>query len=182
VRRRTRAAAGAVLAAIACALCAGAPTGASAGVAATAAAPTCTRAAARKAVLGTGFARKVKLRLGRSVFRPGETVLGLYEVGSVICADVTGDGAGEMIVLLQCCTVSAPSPWAIFQADSHGRWALRYSRIRTVAFDLAVNGANDVEEKMPRYLPSDPNCCPSGYDYVRAHWTGRTFVTLRGPS
>jgi len=178
VGRRARAAAGAALAAVACALCAAAP----APAAAAAAPPACTKAAARNAVLATGFARKVKLRLGRSVFRPGETVLGLYGVGRVICADVTGDGAGEMIVLLQCCTVSAPSPWAIFQAGSHGRWALRYSRIKTVAFDLAVNSAHDVEEKMPRYLPSDPNCCPSGYDYVRAHWTGRTFVTLRGPA
>ncbi len=176
--RGARAAAGAALAAVACTLCAAAPAPAAA---AAAAGPACTKAAARKAVLGTGFARKVKLRLGRSVFRPGETVLGLYGVGRVICADVTGDGTGEMIVLLQCCTVSAPSPWAIFQAGSYGRWTLRYSRIKTVAFDLAVNGAHDVEQKMPHYLPSDPSCCPSGYDYVRAHWTGRAFVTLRGP-
>jgi hypothetical protein len=53
-------------------------------------------------------------------------------------------------------------------------------RIRTVAFSLRVDGARDVEAKSPHYAPADPNCCPSRYDYVRAHWTGTAFVTLRG--
>ena len=157
---------------VVCALCAASPAGAAAG-------PACTKAAARKAVLSTGFARRIKTTLG-SVFRPGESVLGLFDVGQLLCADVTADGRREMIVLLQCCTVSAPSPWAIFKVDARGRWALRYTRIRTVAFRLRVDAAGDVEAKSPHYAPSDPNCCPSSYHYVRAHWTGTAFETLRG--
>jgi hypothetical protein len=178
VRRDARAAVAAALAAVVCALCFAAAADAAAGAAP--AALGCTKAAARKAVVSTGFARKVKARLGASVFRPGESVLGLFGIGRLLCADVTGDGTREMIVLLQCCTVSSPSPWAIFQAGWQGRWTLRYSRIKTVAFRLRVDAARDVEAKSPHYAPSDPNCCPSSYDYVRAHWTGRTFVTLRG--
>jgi hypothetical protein len=172
VRRGARAAIAAALTAVVCALCAASAPGA-------AAAPACTKAAARKAVVSTGFARRIKTTLG-SVFRPGESVLGLYGVGQLLCADVTADGTREMIVLLQCCTVASPSPWAIFKVDARGRWALRYTRIRTVAFRLRVDAAGDVEAKSPRYAPSDPNCCPSSYQYVRAHWTGTAFETLRG--
>jgi hypothetical protein len=174
VRRGARAAAlAAALTAVVCALCAASPAGA---VAAT---PACTKAAARKAVVSTGLARRIKTTLG-SVFRPGESVLGLFGVGQLLCADVTADGTPEMIVLLQCCTVSSPSPWAIFKVNARRRWALRYTRIRTVAFHLRVDAAGDVEAKSPHYAPSDPNCCPSSYQYVRAHWTGTAFVTLRG--
>jgi hypothetical protein len=181
VGRGARAAASAALVAVVCALFVAAPGGTSTSTSTGAAAgPACTKAAARKAVVSTGFARRVKARLGASVFRPGESVLGLFGVGQLLCADITGDSRREMIVLLQCCTVSAPSPWAIFKAGARGRWALRYSRIKTVAFRLRVDAARDVEAKSPHYAPSDPNCCPSSYDYVRAHWTGRTFVTLRG--
>jgi hypothetical protein len=174
VRRGVRAAIAAALTAVVCALCAVSPAGAAA------AAPACTKAAARKAVVSTGWARRIKTTLGSSVFRPGESVLGLYGVGQLLCADVTADGTPEMIVLLQCCTVSSPSPWAIFKVNARGHWALRYSRIRTVAFRLRVDAARDVEAKSPHYAPSDPNCCPSSYHYVRAHWTGSAFVTLRG--
>jgi hypothetical protein len=172
VRRAARTFAAAALLAAVCALGAAPPS--------PAAAPACTKAAARKAVVSTGWARRIKTRLGPSVFRPGESVLGLYGVGKLICADVTGDRAREMIVLLQCCTVSSPSPWAIFMATARGRWTLRYSRIKTVAFGLRVDGRGDVEAKMPDYAPSDPNCCPSRFAYVRAHWTGTAFQTLRG--
>jgi hypothetical protein len=172
VRRAARTLAAAVLLVAVCALGSAAP--------APATAPACTKAAARKAVVSTELARRIKARLGRAVFRPGESVLGLYSVGRLICADVTGDGADEMIVLLQCCTVAAPSPWAIFKVSPRGRWALRYSRIKTVAFSLRVDSARDVEAKMPDYAPSDPHCCPSAYAYVRAHWTGTAFQTLRG--
>jgi hypothetical protein len=143
-------------------------------------APACTKAAARKAVVSTELARRIKARLGRAVFRPGESVLGLYSVGRLICADVTGDGADEMIVLLQCCTVAAPSPWAIFQAGRDGRWTLRYSRIKTVTFRLRVDGNHDVEARMPDYAPSDAHCCPSHLKYIRAHWNGERFVRLLG--
>jgi hypothetical protein len=160
--------------AISCALCAG-PSPVIA-----APAPACTKAAARMAVVDTGFARNVKARLGSSVVRRGESVLGLFDVGQLLCADVTGDGTREMIVRLQCCTVSSPTPWAIFKATSRGRWALRYSRVKTVAFRLRVDAGGDVEAKMPHYAPSDANCCPSSYDYIRAHWTGTTFETLHG--
>ena len=173
MRRGARAALAAALTAAVCALCAASPAGA---VAAT---PACTKAAARKAVAGTGFARRIKATLG-AVFRPGESVLGLYGVGQLLCADVTADGRREMVVLLQCCTVASPSPWAIFKVDARGRWALRYTRIRTVAFRLRVDAAGDVEAKSPRYAAADPNCCPSSYQYVRAHWTGSAFETLRG--
>jgi hypothetical protein len=166
-----RAALAAPLTVVASALCA-AP--------ATAASPACTKAAARKAVVDTGFARKVKARLGTSVFRPGETVLGLFEVGTLLCADVTGDGKREMIVGLECCSVSSPKPWGIFMATPRGRWALRYARVKTIAFRLRVDAGRDVEAKMPRYAPSDANCCPSSYDYLRAHWTGTAFRTLPG--
>ena len=145
-----------------------------------AAAPACTQAAARKAIVASGFARKVKATLGASFFGSNGSVLGLYRVRRPLCADVTGDGTPEMVVLLRCCTVSSPSPWAIFMATSRGSWGLRYSRIRTVVFDLRVDAGADVEAKSPRYAPSDRNCCPSSFDYVRAHWTGTTFVTLRG--
>jgi hypothetical protein len=174
VRRGARAAIAAALTALVCALGAVSPAGAAA------AAPACTKAAAGKAVVSTGWARRIKTTLGASVFRPGESVLGLYGVGQLLCADVTADGTREMIVLLNCCTVSSPSPWAIFKVNARGRWALRYSRIRTVAFRLRVDAARDVEAKSPRYAPSDPNCCPSSYQYVRAHWTGTAFETLRG--
>jgi hypothetical protein len=176
VRQSGRASAASAVVVAVCALCAAPPA-----TAATArAAPACTKSAARKAVVSTGLARKIRARLGPSVVRRGERVLELYSVGLLICADVTGDGTGEMIVLLQCCTVSAPSPWAIFQVGAHGRWALRYTRIKTTTFGLRVDANGDVEARMPDYAPSDANCCPSSLKYVRAHWTGARFVTLRG--
>jgi hypothetical protein len=171
VRRNARGIGACALVAAASALCFAAP--------AMAAAPACSKAAARHAVIDTSFARKVKSTLGSAIFRPGETVLGLFKITTVICADVTGDGAKEMVVSLQCCTASSPSPWAIFKAGS-GRWALRYSRIKTITARLRVDPHGDVEEKSPRYAPDDPFCCPSSYRYVRAHWTGTAFTTLRG--
>jgi len=73
-----------------------------------------------------------------------------------------------MVVLLLCCTVASPSPWAIFKATSSGRWALAYSRITTIATRLRVDAGGDVEEKAPTYAPSDPTCCPSSRTYPRA--------------
>lgn len=64
---------------------------------------------------------------------------------------------------MQCCTVAAPKPWAIFKAPPRGSWALRYSRVKTVAFVLRVDAGGDVEAKMPHYAPSNANCCPSSY-------------------
>lgn len=147
------------------------------------AAPACTKAAAKRAVVTTPFAQRIKRGLGRS-FLGGGTVMRTFVVGRVLCEDVTGDDAAEMVVHLQCCTVSSPSPWAIFVAEG-GRWRLAFSRVKVLVFRLDTGSFSPfadgtsklaVEEKIPDYGPNDANCCPSSFEYEYTVWDGQRFM------
>jgi hypothetical protein len=108
----------------------------------------------------------------------------LFQVYRHFCADLTGDGAPEMVVLLQCCTVSSPRPWAIFQATPDGGIRVAFTAIRvSYVQPLRLRGgtgrkARDVVERRSLLRRTDANCCPSGgtrYRYIR--WNGTTFYT-----
>jgi hypothetical protein len=100
------------------------------------------------------------------------------------------------VVLLRCCTVSTPSPWAIYIRQGKS-WRLSYERIGyktenieggTLAaytvFGLRVSGATQppsITEQNPWYGPTDANCCPSGYVYRTVAWDGSRFVATTSP-
>lgn len=134
--------------------------------------PPCTKRAAQQAAKESefeGFVRDLgAVPAGEPLFEEFG-----YGVGDLICRDLTGDGAEEMVVQLVCCTGSSPSPWAIFVAE-HGEWELAFHRDNIQAV-LSVEG-DELVEKSPAYGAQDPTCCPSTFRFGRIAWDGSEFV------
>jgi hypothetical protein len=158
--------------------------GAAASPAPAQAAPACSKTAAKRAVVTTSFAARIKRATGKSFYR-GLPVMRIFGVYQARCFDLTGDGQREMLVQLLCCTVGSIDPWAIF--TPHGnRWHLAFSRVKTNNFGTAIGMYDSdvpggqrrpaVEEKIPVYSRDDPNCCPSSYHYRYTVWDGQRFV------
>ena len=143
----------------------------------------CSRSTAIRATRSSSFGRKIKRRLaGMLKSQTGAPIFGTYDVAKLICRDVTRDNKPEMIVLLQCCTVSTPSPWAIFGRNANG-WQPVFDvvdrHLAVYGKGLRVNRAGDVVETLPRYKKSDALCCPSSLYHRTTHWNGSRFVTRR---
>lgn len=107
----------------------------------------------------------------------------LFEVNQHFCADLTGDGSPEMVVMVVCCTVSSPRPWAIYQVAPGGGMRVAFAAIRvSYVAPLRLRGAGpnakDVVERRTILRRRDAGCCPSGgsrYRYIR--WNGSAFYT-----
>jgi len=147
-----------------------------------AAAAACTRPAARSAVRHSSFGAAIRKKLPGNVKYGAGPLLG-HSIWKLRCADLTGDGRDEMVVALACCTVSTPTPWAIFRRG-RGKWHTAFKRVsrKTTLADLRIDAARDVVEKLPVYEPGDALCCPSGYSYRVTHWSGSRFVAAPQPA
>jgi len=104
--------------------------------------------------------------------------LKLFHVGKVICKDLTGDGVNDMSVLFQCCTVSSPSPFAIFKGSRTRGWKLAYNTTRILIFGVSTRGRNIIL-RSPRYRRTDGNCCPSSFRYYKVTYTKAHFKLRR---
>jgi hypothetical protein len=134
--------------------------------------PHCGRQAARLGVKAT--------HLGQRMTRvAGDPVSGQHwGISHLYCVDLTGDHRAEMVVLFDCCTITAPTPLAIFRA-AKGRWRLSYSSFYPpLIYGLTVRSRSLVE-KRPVYGPHDPLCCPSAFRYWSVRWTGRRWSLRR---
>jgi hypothetical protein len=146
------------------------------------AAPTCSKSAARKAILSSSFGAAIKRKLHRWVKVGADPILG-YGIWKLLCADVTRDGRKEMIAVLTCCTSDTPTPWAIFgQKRSGWRPIFQVVSRKLSLWGLRVSAVGDVIEKLPRFKPGDALCCPSAFSYRVTHWNGTRFVVRRAAS
>ena len=148
----------AAVAAAAAALTASAGSGASAG---------CTRAAARAAILAAPGMRAV-----------WPTVQEGGGVDTLICHDLTRDGAVDMAATIFSGGTAGDIAWAVF-LRRNGRWTLSLRQLQ--AYKLVLRRAGgDLVETTPVYKRDDPNCCPTGgFDHRRFHWNGTRFVVAK---
>jgi hypothetical protein len=132
----------------------------------------CSRRTARDAVIGSEFEGAVR-ELG--VVSPEQALFGGsgYVIVEVICSDLTGDDAEEMVVQLDCCAGGAPTPWTILVAGDRG-WRPAFYRTAIQA-TLSVRRGN-VVERSPAYAPGEPTCCPSSFRLGRIGWDGNGFA------
>jgi hypothetical protein len=132
----------------------------------------CSRRTARDSVIGSEFEGAVR-ELG--VVSPEQPLFGGagYVVVEVICSDLTGDGAEELVVELDCCAGGAPTPWAILVAGERG-WQPAFYRTGIQA-TLSVRGS-EVVERSPAYAAGEPTCCPSSFRLGRIGWNGSGFA------
>lgn len=134
--------------------------------------PECSRRAATEALFDSraqlGIRRLGGVGRGRSALAEPR-----FGIEKLICRDLAGAGAEEMVVQLACCTASSPTPWAIFRSEND-RWALSFYRDEIPA-RLTVKG-DEIVEKTPAYNPDDEACCPSAFRFGRVAWDGDEFV------
>jgi hypothetical protein len=136
--------------------------------------PSCSKAAARRAILGVpSFVRAVR----RRVYAGKQSLFSIYNTQRVICRDLTGDGRRDMAVLMFCCTAASPTPVAIFR-NTGSRWAYAFGSTRRLVDAMSVRG-HDLIELSPVYRRSDAFCCPSSHRRHRLDWTGHRFVSRR---
>jgi hypothetical protein len=131
----------------------------------------CSKSAARDAVVDSEFEAAVR-ELG--VVPADDPLFGGsgYFVVEVICSDLTGGGAEEMIARLDCCAGGAPTPWAIFVAE-RGAWETAFYRTGLQASLSVERGA--VVERSPAYAAGEPTCCPTTGRVGRVSWNGSGF-------
>ena len=119
-------------------------------------------------------------RLGKN-FAP---TAGLFVVDQSLCRDLDGDGVAEMVVLLGCCTVSSPTPWAILSRPGSGNPTLRFlategSYIRRLEVKNAAGGPV-IEARRRTLTPYDANCCPTGdTKVIQVGFRGSEFSVQR---
>jgi hypothetical protein len=135
-----------------------------------AAKPTCTVAAAKRAVAAANLRMKL---LGDSPVRVGAS-----SVDRVLCHDFTRDGRADLAVTIASGGTAGDVGFAVLRATPAGGWrvALAHS-----GYKLGLFGAGgDLVSSQPVYGKDDPNCCPTGgFDHARYHWNGKRFVVAR---
>jgi hypothetical protein len=131
----------------------------------------CSKRAVRGAVVGSEFEGAIR-ELG--VVPADDQLFGGpgYLVVEVICRDVTGDEAEEMVARLDCCAGGAPTPWAIFVADG-GAWEAAFYRTGLQA-SLSIE-RRAVVERSPAYAAGEPTCCPTTGRVGHVSWNGSAF-------
>ena len=141
--------------------------------------PDCSKATAESVYERSDLPERIEAAYGSFT----EDARELFQVNQHFCADLTGDGSLEMVVMVVCCTVSSPRPWAIYQAAPDGRMRVAFAAIRvSYVAPLRLRGtgpnAKDVVERRAILRRRDAGCCPSGgsrYRYIR--WNGSAFYT-----
>ena len=100
-----------------------------------------------------------------------------YQVGILECADLTGDGIGEMVVGLAAGAAGRVFQWAIFTPDGQGRWTLAFDRELSRASSIEIAG-DAVLVETPIYGRDDPLCCPSGSKVTKFGLRGGEFGVI----
>ncbi|HWT92829.1 MAG TPA: hypothetical protein VN238_07520, partial [Solirubrobacteraceae bacterium] len=136
----------------------------------------CTKDAARIALQRTTI---LDDELG-AFFGDDFNLLTTFVVGKVICRDLTGDGAREMTVTLECCTVSSPRPLVIFGSES-GEWAARYalSGLKPHPVWNVKASGRAILFRSPVWRRDDALCCPSSFRKYRVVYTDGRFRLRR---
>ena len=123
-----------------------------------------------------GWGDYVERRLGSNFENAG------FAVTQAFCAELTGDEVRELVLLAQCCTVSSPTPWAIFMASPDGGVRTAFTAIRNVSYvrRLRRRGGTrfprDIIESRSLLWRTDASCCPTGGRLQRfIRWDGRRF-------
>jgi hypothetical protein len=125
------------------------------------AAPTCSRAAARAAVL--------RYHLGNAGFIP-------KPVGQVLCGAFLGRGSHAMVVSLAIPSCGKTAGWVVFR-PRRGSW--RIVMQRNNGAELTAVGSR-IRETQNVLRASDAHCFPTGGTRSRTwHWNGKRFVTTR---
>jgi len=130
----------------------------------------CSRPSAKEAIAANRAELGIR-NVGRGSSQDAEQPS--YAIRKLICRDLTGDDADEMVVQLGCCTGSSPTPWQIFR-DDEGEWSLELHRDDLVAV-LSVQG-DEIVEKSPAYSADDASCCPTTFRFGRVAWDGERFA------
>lgn len=131
--------------------------------------PACTRGSALSAAQRSTLPGQ--LRRADHISFSGEH----FGTSKVICHGITSNTAHDMVALFGCCTISAPTPLAVFDVQG-GHWKLLYSMVTRLVYGISLQG-RDVIERTPVYTPRDFTCCPSHYRLYRLRWAGNRFVT-----
>ncbi|HEU5062341.1 MAG TPA: hypothetical protein VFT79_04190 [Solirubrobacterales bacterium] len=97
-----------------------------------------------------------------------------YQVAVLECADLSGDGVGEMVVGLAAGASGRVYHWAIFTPDGRGRWTLAFDREFLAASSIEIEG-DSVHVRTPIYGSDDPLCCPSDYKSIRVGYRNGRF-------
>lgn len=105
---------------------------------------------------------------------PGQNTFEAYSLGSVDCADLTGDGTDEMIVRFYYQTLSGSSPWFIYGAED-GHWDLKMRRMLSGRDSIRVVGGV-VKESANAYAPGESLATPSSERVGEVSWNGERFI------
>ena len=92
----------------------------------------------------------------------------------VICADLTRNGAKEMVASAATPGSAGVIGWAIFR-QVRGRWVLALDRRLAYAPRLVRLG-RDILEIVPVHRAGDPQCCPTAARDAIYRWNGSRFV------
>jgi hypothetical protein len=141
----------------------------------------CNKRAAENAVNADRFAQEVR-DLG--AVPPLSSVLAIYDLELLDCADLTADGVEEMVVQLNEIGIdpeTAPNsarPWAIYMAED-GKWTPALIRTHIPNAEIAIAGET-ARERSPALAEGDPVCCPTGVRPGEVSWNGKEFVYKPG--
>lgn len=149
----------------------------------------CTKGAAERATLRTGFADAIRdtgtahsALEGSEEFEIDfftEDVID-FQVAVLKCADLTGDGLDEMLVGISAGASGRILQWAIFTPDASGNWDLAFHREGSRVDSIELVG-NAVRVRTPTFGRDDPLCCPSGFKQMRVAYGGDGFEVLSPP-
>jgi hypothetical protein len=135
-----------------------------------AARPTCSLAAAKRAVAATTVRMKL---LGDSPVRVEPA-----SVDRVLCHDFTRDGRADLAFTIASGGTAGDIGFAVLRATQAGSWRVALARN---GYKLGLfRVGDDLVSSQPVYRKNDPNCCPTGgFDHVRYHWNGTRFAVAR---
>lgn len=105
---------------------------------------------------------------------PGQNTFEAYSLGSVDCADLTGDGTDEMIIRFYYQTLSGSSPWFIYGVED-GHWDLKMRRMLSGRDSIRVTDGI-VKESANAYAPGESLATPSSERTGEVSWNGERFV------
>jgi hypothetical protein len=129
----------------------------------------CTPAAAKTAILAAPALKSLRAYLAKGAGGG---------VDSLICHDLTGDGAADMAATIFSGGTAGDIAWVVFRR-SHDKWVLALRQFDLYKVGLLRVGA-DLVDSQPVYRKNDPNCCPTGgFDHRRFHWNGARFLVVR---
>lgn len=150
----------------------------------------CTKGAAERATLRTGFADAIRdTSAAHSAIEGSEefeidffTANAIdFQIAVLKCADLTDDGLDEMVVGISAGAAGRVFQWAIFTPDASGNWDLAFHREGSRVDSIEVIG-DAVRVRTPTFGQDDPLCCPSGFKQMRVAFRGDVFEVLSPPT